>query len=88
MMIRAGKPDIDSLNVFSEKGSLAESNAQHHLSRVITVQRQARNLIKAWIECARDIEAKSNFDVEFKNNNNFLFIFEIAYIFQNFSYEI
>ncbi len=56
MMIRTGKPDIESLNEFSERSSPLEHEARAILANIILVKRQAKNIIKAWLECCRHLE--------------------------------
>lgn len=62
MMIRTGKPDIDSLSEFSERSSPLEQDARNLLAKIISVKRQAKSIIKAWLECCRYLE--NNLDSE------------------------
>ena len=63
MLIRTGKPDIESLNIFTERFSPIERVAQDNLANVILVQRQTRILINSLWDCARNFESKAFFDV-------------------------
>ena len=65
MMIRTGKPDIDSLNEFSERSSPLEHEARTILANIILVKRQAKNIIKAWLECCRYLENNLYSEVNF-----------------------
>lgn len=55
-MIRTGKPDIESLERYTEKYLPLEKNAKINLERIISVQRNARSVIKEVLECARSLE--------------------------------
>lgn len=63
MLIRTGKPDIESLLAYTEKHSPIERHAQERLGNVLNVRRQARKITKSWHDCARNLEAKSLFAV-------------------------
>ena len=65
MLIRTGKPDIESLSQFTERSSPLEYSAQEKLSQIILVQRSARNVIKVWSDCTRSLENKPFNDVRF-----------------------
>ena len=67
MLIRTGKPDIDSLNIFTERFSPLERDAQDRLAHTISVKRQAELVVKTWSECARNLESKSLNDVSIKH---------------------
>ncbi len=56
MLIRTGKPDIDSLEIYTERHTSVEFHARDNLERIIMVQRKTRSLIKDFLECARSIE--------------------------------
>ena len=71
MLIRTGKPDIESLYNFTERFSPLERRAQDYLASVILVQRQARNIIKAYGDCARIFESNSFNDVSNLKRNLF-----------------
>ena len=72
MLIRTGKPDIESLSQFTERSSPLERSAQDKLSQIILVQRSARNVVKVWSDCSRSLENKSINDVRtiYTNLNN------------------
>jgi hypothetical protein len=56
MLIRTGNPDIESLERYTEKHSPLERFAKDNLEYVIFIQRNARNVIKELLECARSLE--------------------------------
>ena len=62
-LIRTGKPDIESLEAYTEKYSPLERNAKDILERIIFVQRNTRNVIKELLECATSLE--TSLDVNF-----------------------
>ena len=59
MLIRTGKPDIESLERYTEKHSPLELYAKDNLERTIFIQRNARNVIKELLDCARNLETSS-----------------------------
>lgn len=63
MLIRTGKPDIESLSEFKERHSPLEFRAQRHLMEIIEVQRNARNVRKLLYECARSLDTKALLEV-------------------------
>jgi hypothetical protein len=56
MLIRTGKPDIETLERYTEKHSPLEYNARNDLENIILVQRKARGVIKELLECAINLE--------------------------------
>ncbi len=56
MLIRTGKPDIESLERYTEKNSLNERSAKSNLERIISIQKNVRFVIKKLLECARGLE--------------------------------
>jgi hypothetical protein len=56
MLIRTGKPDIETLERYTEKHSPLERHAKDNLERIIMVQRNTRKLVKELLECARSLE--------------------------------
>lgn len=63
MLLRTGKPDIDSLNMFTEKHSPLERHAQDHLASIINVLRTSRNIVKSLYDCARTLDSKALLEV-------------------------
>ena len=65
MLIRTGKPDIESLELFTEKHSPMERYAKDKLERIISVQKSVRSVVKELLDCARSLE--TSLDVRFFN---------------------
>ncbi len=63
MLIRTGKPDLESLERFTEKHSPMERFAKDNLERIISVQKNVRSVVKELLECARSMEI--SLDVSF-----------------------
>lgn len=61
MLIRTGKPDIESLEGFTEKHSQTERFAKENLEQIISVQKGVRSVVKDLLEFARSFE--TDFDV-------------------------
>ena len=59
MLIRTGKPDIESLSMFTEKHSPIEREAQDHLANIIRDLRTTRNVVNALGDCARALDSKA-----------------------------
>lgn len=58
MLIRTGKPEIDTLEQFMEKHSPLEIKARQNLEDIVMAQRKTRSVIKDLLECARSLEFK------------------------------
>ena len=56
MLIRTGKPDIESLEMYTERHTPLELHARDNLERIIIVQRKTKSVIKELLECARSLE--------------------------------
>lgn len=67
MLIRCGKPDLEALAHFTERGSPMEYDKRDELSRRINILRQARHTSKSWVDFARDIYSRV-----FQNNGDSL----------------
>ena len=63
MMIRTGKPDIESLTPFTERFSPSEIRAQDELNLRLQTQRFIRDLAKKWLEHARLIDSVAFIEV-------------------------
>ncbi len=63
MLIRAGKPDIESLNDFTEKHSPIEYEAKEQLAKIVGAIRMSRNVVKAIYDCARNLAGKALLEV-------------------------
>ena len=59
MLIRTGKPDIESLERYTEKHSPLEYQARNNLEHILHVQRTARFVIKELLDCAVKLEVSS-----------------------------
>ncbi len=63
MLIRTGKPDIDSLNEFTEKHSPIEYEAKEQLAEIVGAIRMSRNVVKGIYDCARNLAGKALLEV-------------------------
>ena len=55
MMIRCGKPELETLMRFTEKASPLEAVKRDVLSKRLAVQRKAKNASKDWLALARSL---------------------------------
>ncbi len=63
MLIRTGKPEIDSLGDFTEKHSPIERKAQDQLASIVSSLKTSRNVVLALYDCARNLEDKALLEV-------------------------
>jgi hypothetical protein len=51
-LIRTGKVETEELKKYSERNSCDEKTAQEKLSSLVSLQRNARRVVKDWISCS------------------------------------
>ena len=63
ILIRTGKPEIESLQNYTEKHSTFETKAKYHLAKVLDIQKKSRNFVKSLYDCARNFDCKALLEV-------------------------